>query len=406
MSFKTQRDIDRLTLPPGKAELVEFDETCHGLGVRLQGSAKVFLVRYQLPTGQRRKMTLGPVSGMALADARKAATKIVSGAKDGHDPQQQRETKKRQAADTFGALVTLYLERYAKREQKPRTLVETTRALNVHTSPLHGRPLADITRREVAGLLQGLVESSGPIMANRTRAHLSHCFAWAMEQGLVDASPVVGTSRPAPEVKRERVLKLSELRTVWSAAGDDDYGRIIKMLVLTGQRRDEVGGAAESELDRDAALWVLPAARSKNGRAHEIPLSPLALEIIGPPRADRPHVFGRGRAGFSGWSQSKARLDQRIADSGITMEPWTLHDIRRSLVTHMNEQSIAQPHIVEAITNHRGGIGKASVAGVYNRAVYREEKRRALNAWAEVVVDLIAGRTGRSNVVELARTGR
>jgi integrase len=406
MGFKAQRDIDRLKLPPGKSELVEFDETCPGLGVRLQGSAKVFLVRYQLPTGQRRKLTLGPVSGMTLADARKAAVRITSGAKDGHDPQQEREARKRQAADTLGALVELYLDRYARREQKPRTLVETTRALRKHLEPLHRRPLADITRRDVAARLQELVESSGPIMANRTRAALSHCFAWAMQQGLAEANPVVGTARPAPEVKRERVLSLDELRTVWVAAGDDDYGRIVKALILTGQRREEIGGMAEAELDRDAALWVLPAARSKNGRAHEVPLAPLALESVGPARPGRSHVFGRGRAGFSGWSQSKARLDQRIVDAGAALEPWTLHDIRRSLVTHMNEHGLAQPHVIEAITNHLGGIGKASVAGTYNRAIYREEKRRALVAWAAFVADLVAGREAPTNVVELARAGR
>ena len=126
------------------------------------------MVRYQLPSGQRRKMKLGDVAGLSLAEARKRAAQITSGAKDGHDPQEQREARKRQAADTFGALVDLYLARYAAREQKPRTLVETTRALRVHLAPLHGRPLADITRRDVAARLMELVDSSGPIMANRT----------------------------------------------------------------------------------------------------------------------------------------------------------------------------------------------------------------------------------------------
>lgn len=406
MSFRTQRDVDRLTLPPGKPEHMEFDETCKGLAVRLQGSARVWMVRYQLPDGRRPKMKLGDVSGMPLAEARRAAAKIMAGAKDGHDPQAQRAVRKRQSADTFGALVELYLERYAKREQRPRTLVETTRALRRHLEPLHRRPLADIARRDVAARLQELVDSSGPITANRTRSALSHCFSWAMQQGLAEANPVIGTARPAPEVKRDRVLSLDELRAVWMAAGDDDYGRIAKLLVLTGQRRDEVGGMAVAELDLARGLWVLPAARSKNRREHEIPLAPLAIEIIGTARAGREFVFGRGRVGFSGWSQSKARLDERIAAKGAEVAPWTLHDLRRSFVTHVNELGLAQPHAIEAIINHLGGVGKASVGGIYNRATYRKEKTAALNAWATVVADLVAGRASASNVVELARAGR
>jgi len=196
MSFRTQRDVDRLALPQGKAEHVEFDEHCRGLGVRLQGGAKVWMVRYQLPSGKRSKVTLGDVSGLALADARRRAAQITGGAKSGHDPQREREQRKRQAADTLGGLVELYLVRYAAREQRPRTLVETVRALRVHLAPLHSRALADVTRRDVATRLMQLVDASGPIMANRTRAALSHCYAWSMQQGLVESNPVVGTSRP------------------------------------------------------------------------------------------------------------------------------------------------------------------------------------------------------------------
>ena len=114
---------------------------------------------------------------------------------------------------------------------------------------------------------------------------------------------MVGTARPAPEVKRERTLTNDELRRVWNAAGDEGYGRIVKVLILTGQRRDEVGGMAEAELDRDRAMWLLPPERTKNGREHEVPLAPLALTIVGKAREGRRHVFGRADNGFSGWSQ-------------------------------------------------------------------------------------------------------
>jgi integrase len=226
-----------------------------------------------------------------------------------------------------------------------------------------------------------------------------------MQQGLAENNPVIGTARPAPETKRERVLSLDELRTIWLAAGDDDYGRIVRTLILTGQRRNEVGGMVEGELNREAAMWVLSRSRTKNGREHEVPLVPLALQIIGEPRPVRPYVFGRGRNGFSGWSQSKVRLDERIAATGAAMAPWTVHDLRRSFVTHMNEQSIAQPHIIEAVVNHISGAGKAGVAGVYNRAKYRAEKSAALAAWAAHVETIVA-RTKHGNVIAMARAAR
>jgi integrase len=163
---------------------------------------------------------------------------------------------------------------------------------------------------------------------------------------------------------------------------------------------------AEAELNRDAALWTLPGSRSKNGRESEIPLAPLALEIIGEPRTGKVHMFGRGRSGFSGWSKSKARLDQRLASTGAEMKPWVLHDLRRSFVTLMNELGIAAPHVVEVCVNHLGGVGKSGVAGVYNKAVYRREKAAAMDAWADFVADLIAGQRRPGNVVALASVAR
>jgi hypothetical protein len=224
MGFRTQRDVDRLALPAGKAEHMEFDEACRGLAVRIQGEAKVWVVRYALPGGQRRKMKLSDVAGMPLAEARKRAAQITSGAKDGHDPQAQREARKRQAADTFGALADLYLARYVAREQKPKTRLETTRALKVHLAPLHKVPANAITRRDVAARLQELVDGSGPIAANRVRAALSHCYVWSMQQGLVENNPVVGTARPAPETRRERTLSRDELGHVRQRGGNWGVG--------------------------------------------------------------------------------------------------------------------------------------------------------------------------------------
>jgi integrase len=159
------------------------------------------------------------------------------------------------------------------------------------------------------------------------------------------------------------------------------------------------------ELDRERGLWTLPAARTKNRREHELPLSRQAWEIVGEfPELPRcPYLFGRrGQAPFSGWSQSKARLDRRIADQqGAPLAEWNVHDLRRSFASLAAEHEIVQPHIIEAILNHVSGH-QASVAGVYNRATYREPKRIGLQAWADWLTGVVEGRTTGANVVALA----
>jgi integrase len=165
--------------------------------------------------------------------------------------------------------------------------------------------------------------------------------------------------------------------------------------MLTGQRRDEVGGLRRSEISLDNALWSLPPRRTKNGRAHEVPLSAPALAIITAAMAasNRTVLFGYEERPFSGWSSAKAALEKRLKEAGTSIADWRLHDLRRTVATRMAEMGIL-PHVVEAILNHVSGH-KAGVAGVYNRATYAREKREALNLWAEHVlgiVDQLAGK--------------
>ena len=173
----------------------------------------------------------------------------------------------------------------------------------------------------------------------------------------------------------------------------------MKLLLLTGQRRREIGDLAWSEIDLDARQIELPAIRTKNNRPHLVPLSDHALALFRTiaHRDDRELVFGRGEGGFSGWSKAKAELDMRIAEkrkkAGIkkSMPPWIIHDLRRSFVTHINESKIAPPHVVEALVNHISGH-QAGVAGVYNKALYLDERRQALEAWGRHIATLVEGR--------------
>ncbi|MEI7876008.1 MAG: site-specific integrase, partial [Alphaproteobacteria bacterium] len=176
-----------------------------------------------------------------------------------------------------------------------------------------------------------------------------------------------------------------------------DYGRVVRLLVLTGCRRDEIGSLRWSEINRDARLIALPGERTKNSRPHDVPLSDAALGVLdsAPRRVNRDFVFGEGKGGFSGWSKAKAELDARLP-----MKPWTLHDLRRTAATRMADVGI-QPHVIEAVLNHVSGH-KAGVAGIYNRSAYEKEKHAALDALSNYIKVIVA-KAGDGNVKWLKR---
>ena len=214
------------------------------------------------------------------------------------------------------------------------------------------------------------------------------------------------TNKAVVEETRDRVLTAAELRLVWQLAGSNDFGAIVRLLVLTGQRREEVGGMLWSELDLDAALWTIGKDRTKNGLAHSVPLAPTAVAILRdmPQRDSRDYVFGVGDGPFQGWSNAKAALDERMMAAlggkkgdAAKLKPWRLHDVRRTVATRLGDLG-ALPHVIEAILNHVSGH-RAGVAGIYNRATYSAEKREALNRWALAVSDRTSGEARAGGVV-------
>ena len=253
-----------------------------------------------------------------------------------------------------------------------------------------GRRVAErISAVPTIALRLGEIETaSGGASRNRFRSSLSAFFAWAIREGLTEVNPVTGTGKANEGNGRERVLTEPELGALLRALGNDDFSDIIRLLVLTGQRREEIGGLRWNEIDRGLGreMIVLQPERTKNKRLHELPLSRQAMAIIerrdprianrGQPRPDRNEfVFGRR---FTAWSKSKEILDRRL--NGMA---WRLHDLRRSAATHMAELGVL-PHIIEAVLNHVSGH-KSGVAGIYNRARYQNDMRAALQAWADYV---------------------
>lgn len=386
----TRQSVSRLELPPGKAETIVFDDTLAGFGVRLRaGGKRTWIVQYRVGTKQRR-VTLGTVEAVTSEEARDHARKLLASIHLGADPQAERAASRTCAALTFSAVATRYLAQ-AKSKLRPRSFEEVERHIVQHWAPFRDLPIQAVTRRDIAARIDEISTSRGPFAANRARATLSALFTWAMRAGEVEANPVIATGKAVEEKSRDRVLNDRELVAVWHGCGKDDYGRIVRLLILTGQRREEVGAMRWSEIDLTTgkALWRLPASRTKNNLPHDVPLSEAAVAILqDAPRREVPGtagaeerdlIFGEGKGAFQGWSNAKSSLDARIR-----IAPWRLHDLRRTMVTGISELGIA-PHVVEALVNHISGAAKSGVAGVYNRATYATEKRAALNIWAEHV---------------------
>ena len=185
------------------------------------------------------------------------------------------------------------------------------------------------------------------------------------------------------------MLTAQELASIWKALGDDEYARVVKLLILTGCRREEIAAMRWSEIDLDAGTWTLPPTRSKNGRPHTLPITDLMSRIIDsiPQRESTDLLFGK-RHGFTSWSIGKPALDAKL-----DLEPWVLHDIRRSVATGIADIGI-QPHIVEQVLNHQSGH-KRGVAGVYNRSSYQREVRDAMLRWSDHVRAVVEGKRSK-----------
>jgi integrase len=277
-------------------------------------------------------------------------------------------------------VLTQYLER-KRSALKPKSIVEITRHLQVQAKPLHNLNLKDINRRTIAQLLGEIEERSGPVARNRVRTSLSAMFGWSIREGLTELNPVSGTGKADEGPSRDRVLTEGELKSILKALSTDPFSEIIRLLVLTGQRRNEIGGLMWNEIDLNRGLICLPADRVKNNRNHEVPISRQVKEILlRQPRLNE-FVFGKK---WNGWSEDKARLDRRL--NGCVAH-WTLHDCRRAAATHMCDKLDVQPHIVEAVLNHLSGH-RAGVAGIYQRAKYEGQMRSALEAYADWIEGL------------------
>jgi integrase len=395
----TAASIRNITLPADKDDVIHFDSDLAGFGLRLRRSGgQSWVVQYAI-NGRTRRMALGSVAMLDAGKARATAKTILAAVRLGRDPVQEKIESQERSGDTFERCMKLYLER-RRHDGKLRasSYGEIERHLVRNLKPLHSLPINTeprAMRRAIALEHARITTACGMIQANRTCNSLSTFFNWCIGEGLVDSNPATHINLNS-ERARDRVLSDAELGKIWHALPERDYGDIVRLLMLSGQRLSEVGDLRWDEIDLDRSVIVLPPQRTKNGRQHVIPLSaPAAAILKARPPNGRALVFGSGQGGFSGWGASKARLDAAVQ---IT-PPWVIHDLRRTCATRMADLGV-QPHIVEQILNHVSGF-RAGVAGVYNKSVYQREVVTALERWAEHLMSIIEGRS--SNVVAMPR---
>jgi integrase len=271
-----------------------------------------------------------------------------------------------------------------ERSRLPVALVTITRSSKRNALRTSG------DRRKPRGALKA------PAARNRARSTLSAFFGWAIGEGLCESNPVAGTNKAEEGKERDRVLNDAEIAAVWlNADSANGYGTILKLLLLTGCRRDEIGGLRWSEIDLNERKITLPGSRTKNGQEHVVPLSDLAMVILagltGQRREGRDHVFGRTLgSGFSGWSASKREFDELVK-----IDPWTVHDLRRTVRTEIDKLGTL-PHVCEAVLNHL----PEKLIRTYNRNTYETEKRKALDTWAHHLKTIVAQASG-ANVRKL-----
>ena len=350
------------------------DAYMRGLYLIIQPTgSKSWAVRCRLG-GKPIKHTIGPYPAFGLKEARDAAARVLRGVSEGRGPASAR-------VETVAQGVEQFLARHCK-NYRPSTLYAAKHWLRHYVvGAWGGRRLDHITRADIRTLLASI---EGPVAANRVHSIVSTFFKWCVANDLLSSSPAANLAVPNKETSRERVLTDAELRRVWQAAEaiGFPYGTILQLLILTGQRRGEVTGMMWSELDLEAATWSLPRERVKNNRQHEVPLSHQALAILKQvPRIGARHVFSLNGSGpYSGFKR-KARLDQLAGVHG-----WTVHDLRRTVATGLQRLGI-RLEVTEATLNHASG-SRGGIVGIYQRHEYADEKRIALQQWADYVEDL------------------
>jgi integrase len=378
--FLTEAAVKRVK-PPKTGQVDMFDQGYPGLALRISyGGGKSWAYFYRMG-GKLRRMTIGTYPAMSLADAREGWRTAREDVSKGRDP--ARVGKREKLATDFESVSRDWLRRDQADNRSRR---EVERIVNRELVPAWGhRPIAEIGRRDILDLIDGIADRGSVTMARRVYAYVHRLLRWAVGRGIIESNPAADLPKPGSETRRDRVLSDDELAAVWRGCGliGWPFGNAIRLLILTGARREEIGGLRWSEIN--GTEIKLEGARTKSGDPHTIPLSPAAVTVLQqcPLIGNSDFVFStNGRTPVSGWSRAKDRLDE-IAK----IEPWRIHDLRRTVATGLQKLGIGL-QVVESILGHVSG-SRAGVVGIYQRHTYDAEKRAALEAWGAHVIALV-----------------
>jgi integrase len=382
--------------------MLVFDDEQRGLGVRVTASGgKTYLAQYNWH-GQKRRIPLGNCNAVSLAKARDAVRLIMGDVAKGVDPAAVRKKAaaeaRRNAAHEALTLAALLSDWQALHlaGKRPSYAAETVRALRNAFSRYLDLPAAELDRATAVKTLDAMARKGSVAMAARTAAYGKAAYGWGVKRGALSVNPF--SNLPVtPIVKRERVLSDDELAAIWGAtASTGPFNGIVRLLILTGQRREEVAGMTWAELSGDFSAWTIPASRAKNGATHIVPLASPAQDLLRSVPRFGELVFPGLRGPFNGWSKAKAALD---AKSGVT--DWRLHDLRRTVATGLQRLGV-RLEVTEQVLNHVSG-SRAGIVGLYQRHDFASEKRAALDAWGEHVIAVVEGRVAPVNVLALPR---
>lgn len=382
MTKLSARTVETVEAPAtGRREL--WDDDVKGLVLRVTASGRKTWAVWYRHQGRSRRVTLGVYPALGLGDARKLANVTLRDIALGGDPAASR--KEQREANTFRELADEYIERHAKRHKK--SWKEDRRALDRDLIPALGNlKAANIRRRDILKVLEDIHARGAPVLANRTLEIVKKLFNWAVERELLDFSPAAVIKPLAEESPRERVLTDDEIKAVWQALAHEPpkVRAIFQLLFLTAQRKGEVSRIASDQIDRSGKVWTIPAAHSKNGRAHRVPLSIAAEKIISEfwpsnEAADWLFPISAGEKAITRLEKAVQRIKKR---SSVDFRP---HDVRRTVASKMTGDLRVSRFVIERLLNHADG----SVTAVYDRHSYDEEKRAALSAWAKRLDEII-----------------
>jgi integrase len=435
----TERKIEQLSPEAGRKDRLVFDDAQRGLAVRVTASGgRTYLCQYTIH-GHKWRVPLGACSAVSLAKAREATAALMGDVAKGRNPAAERKAaaaaeRARRARDRLTLRVLIEdWKRIHLAGRRPSYGAEAVRALHYAFADYLDGPAEDLDRAAVVRALDALArrrkrkdlvgagKAKGAAIIGRTAAYGRAAFAWAIKRGSVAANPFAALPIAKGAAKRERVLSDAEVAQIWQAAGEvsEPFGPIIRLLILTGQRRGEVAGMTWGELSDDLTIWSLPGERTKNGIAHNVPLgAPTRSLLKAFERKEPGHhtdqlVFpGISGTPFAGWSKAKVALDKAImgrrakaAQSGgkppAPLTPWNVHDLRRTVATGLQRLGV-RLEVTEAVLNHISG-SRGGIAGVYQRHDWAAEKRAALDAWANHILSIVSGRFTGDNVMILER---